>query len=347
MNTQKPIGAAPATLIHVGDQMVDHVSLKVTRYFGDELCTKNYDKVEDLPTLHSDFNYWIDITGLHKASVIEKFCELYDFDKLAGEDVLNTNTSAKVEEFDASIFAVLKVPFMGEENETSIHQLSLLLKPNLLITFSEGEEGFFSPIYKRMLNFKGKLVNSSSDYLACAVMDLVTDQVLHILSNYEEELDNMEADLINDKTIPALSKVHGLRREIAKLQRAIRPQREVVNYFINSDSELLSPKTKPYFRDLYDHSLQVAELLDFLREHASSLRELYYTTTSHRMNETMKVMAGISVIFLPMSFLAGVYGMNFSNMPEYTYSWAYPVLLCVFLIIATTLFVIFKRRGWF
>jgi magnesium transporter len=287
------------------------------------------------------------MAGLHDGPLVGEICQHFSINKMIGEDVMNTHSLAKVEEFDDYIYLIQKIPFDDRDGDLEIHQLSLVVLDNILITFSEEDSDFFSPIYKRMNVSGSRMSKNGVDYLAWALMDMGVDQTLSYIRELELGLENVESLIINSKSLPDLPDVHVARSEATHLYRSLRPFKGVVQHLNVIENPLINQSTKVYMNDLLDHVGFAIESTEFLREQGASLRELYYTTTSHRMNEVMKLLAIVSAIFMPLSFLAGMYGMNFVNIPELGNEHGYFILLGVFTVIATGLILTFKKRGWF
>lgn len=347
---KKPIGAPPETLLLSGVRRAKDVRMKWTCYEEDSCVTIEINTLSELPEmskLDTSKRYWLDLAGLHDGPLVGEICQLFSINKMVGEDVMNTHSLAKVEEFDEFIYISQKVPFQNALGDLEVHQQSLVLLENVLISFTEEDSDFFSPIYNRMNVPGSRMSKNGSDYLAWALMDLGMDHTLSYISQLESGLENVEEMIINSKSLPDLPDVHYARGEATLLYRALRPFKGAIQYLNTIDNKLLRKSTKVYINDLLDHVGFAIESTEFLREQGVSLRELYYTTTTHRMNEVMKLMAVVSAIFMPLSFLAGMYGMNFVNMPELNNQNGYFILIGVFVFLATSLVVTFKKRGWF
>lgn len=346
----KPIGAPPETLILSGVRRADKTRLKWTCYDQHSAETRDVSELSEIGAidqLDGSKRYWLDLSGVHDGELIGGICKHFSINKMVGEDVMNTHSLAKAEEFDDYIYVIQKVPFVNKDGELEMHQLSLVILDNVLMTFTEVDDDFFSPIYRRVKVPNSRMSKMGSDYLAWALMDLSVDHTLSYISQLEMGLENVESLIINSKTLPDLPDVHIARTEVTTLYRALRPFKGVVQHLHANQSLLIKESTKVFINDLLDHVSFAIESTEFLREQGASLRELYYTTTSHRMNEVMKLLAIVSAIFMPLSFLAGMYGMNFVNIPELGNENGYFILLGVFALLATTLIALFKKRGWF
>lgn len=343
---QKAIGAPPATLIHVGPRRLENLNIQITDYSPSEVTTQTIPKISELSPLVDGFQRWIEVSGLHDHLEIEAICQILKVDPLIIEDLLNTESFPKVEEYDDYIFISTKTSTLDHDGIIRIQQASLIIAERITITFLEDKLPVFQPIHKRLSAPNNRLTKRHSDYFGCAILDVITDNTLAFIDQIEERLEAIEDSISLDKELPELKTVHGTRREIAKLHRGVRPFKEITHTLCHTESSLIHNTSSPYFKNLYDHAILAVERTEFLREHATSIRELYFTTTSHRMNEVMKVLAAISVIFLPLTFLAGLYGMNFDVMPELHWKWGYPTLLIIIITIGLSLARFFRKRGW-
>jgi magnesium transporter len=342
---QKAVGAPPATLVHMGRRHVENFRLQVTHYNGEGVEDFEIASVSELPVLPTETRRWINVVGLHEEKQIGDLCQKFGVHLLVAEDILNTGSMAKYEDLGSHLFTSVKVPILHEEVTEERH-LSIITTADTVVTFCEEESTLFQPLRHRLQVDGSRIRLRGTDYFNWAVLDVVSDTVLMVINELEKELETTEDQISGGDLLPDLVEVHGSRRRVARLYRIARPFRDIVNQLCNSESPLMSERSTPYYRDLYDHAIQAVEFTEFLRDHAASLRELYYTTTSHRMNEVMKILAAISAIFLPLTFLAGLYGMNFDFMPELHWKWGYPVLLVIFITLGTTLVRLFRKKNW-
>ncbi|MGJ8656505.1 MAG: magnesium/cobalt transporter CorA [Akkermansiaceae bacterium] len=343
----KPVGAPPETLILSGERRVETTVLKWSCYDKDSCETTILKDLSEVGELDITKRYWLDLAGLHDGALVGAICQQFGVNKMVGEDVMNTHSLAKVEDFDGYIYISQKVPFLDADGDLEVHQMSLIMLKNVVITFTEDDGDFFAPIYKRVNVAGSRMARRGPDYLTWALMDLGVDQTLSYLRQLDKSLEDVEDLIMNSKSLPDLTEVHVARSEVTRLYRDLRPFKGVVHHLYSSDTKLIKKSTKVYINDLLDHVGFAIETTEFLREQGGSLRELYFTTTSHRMNEVMKLLAIVSAIFMPLSFLAGMYGMNFVNIPELNNEYGYYILLSVFFLLASSLIVLFKKRGWF
>ncbi|MFP4390648.1 MAG: magnesium/cobalt transporter CorA, partial [Desulfococcaceae bacterium] len=290
---------------------------------------------------------WIHVSGLHDPAVVEALGAHYRLHPLAMEDVLNTGQSPKAEDYPECLFLVLKSLRPGDGEEDLVEeQFSMVLGSHFVLSFQEGEEDIFAPVRRRIENRMGRIRRMGADYLAYALADTIVDHYFAVVDTLEEKIERVEAELMGQAELASLHAIHRLKREILLARKAIRPLREVVLRLERIDNPLLGDETRFFLRDLRDHVLQVAENVEIFREMAAGLLDLYHSTVSNRMNEVMKVLTIISTTFIPLSFLAGVYGMNFEHMPELRWRWSYPVFWAVIVAAAWTLLRFFKRKGW-
>jgi len=263
------------------------------------------------------------------------------------EDILNTEQRPKIEDFDQYLFIVLKmVNFVTGRNEIAADQLSIVLGSNFLISFHEREKGVFQSVRERIRSGKGRLRTQGVDYLAFALLDSVVDHYYVILETLQERIEDLEERLIVDSDEAAIQEIHELRREVILLRKSVWPLREVISGMQRLETPLITDFTDIYLRDLYDHVMQVMDNVEVFRELLASMLEMYLTTISNRMNAVMKVLTMIATIFIPLTFIAGIYGMNFQYMPELNWRWAYLVVWIVMCLIGAAMLIFFKRKKW-
>lgn len=302
---------------------------------------------EDIPTEFSGPITWIHWTGLSDHEAIANVLKRFQIHPLTAEDILNVESRAKLEETAESIFVVLKMPVEMEAiGEIATEHFCLYYVEGCIVSFSESPIHFFSDLERRLQDPKRRIRTYGSDYTMWAILDLIADHNIRFADFLSDRVEEIEDQLIEDKVATSLEVIHEMKNEVSQTYRIVRPLREITTHLKLNDSGFLGEKAKPYFCDLHDHAVQTVELLDHLRDKATSLRELYYTSMSHRMNEVMKVLTSLSAIFLPLTFLAGLYGMNFVFMPELTWRWSYPIFLVVLASLATVLVIYFKRKKW-
>jgi magnesium transporter len=293
---------------------------------------------------------WINVAGLGDASVIDRMGVTFQLHRLALEDVVNTHQRAKVEHYPNSIFVVGRMVESAERIETD--QLSLFLGKDFVLTFQETPGDCFDPVRERIRKGGGTLRLSGPDYLAYALIDAFVDNYFPILETYGEKLESMEELVVSHPDPGLISQIHEVKRDLLTLRRAIWPLREAINSLVREPVPLIAAETRIYLRDCYDHTIQIIDLLENYRDVASGLMEVYLSSMSNRLNEVMKILTMFTALFIPMSLIAGIYGMNFNtqasrlNMPELNWYFGYPFALGLMVVIALVLLLFFRRKGW-
>jgi magnesium transporter len=343
------LGLAPGSLVFTGLQKMAQVDISVIHYSEDHFEESNPKSISEVITLIKSFKgvTWINIDGLHDENSIEEICTYLGIHKLSMEDILSVGQRPKLEEYQDYVQAVLKILTLDSTEETiEYEQLSFILKGKILVTFQEKTGDVFDSVRNRIREGKGNVRKKGADYLLYALLDSVVDQYFIVLDSFSEKLEDLETDLLNnpDKTI--LNKLHGLRRETLLLRRTINPLREMIGRFEKLEEPLISNSIKVFIRDLYDHTIKVIENIEVLRDMTSGLLDLYMNTTSNKMNEIMKVLTIMTSIFIPLTFIAGVYGMNFTNMPELEYKYGYFVILGIMVLVLIGMLIFLRRKKW-
>jgi magnesium transporter len=343
------LGLAPGSLVFTGLQKMAQVDITVIHYSEDHFEESNPKSITEVISLIQSFKgvTWINIDGLHDENSIEEICTYLDIHKLSMEDILSVGQRPKLEEYQDYVQAVIKILSIDSADEIiEYEQLSFILKGNILVTFQEKTGDVFDGVRNRIREGKGNVRKRGADYLLYALLDLVVDHYFIVLDNFGEKLEDLETELLNnpDKTI--LSKLHRLRRETLLLRRTVYPLREMIGRFEKLEEPLISNSIKIFIRDLYDHTVKVIENIEVLRDMTSGLLDLYMNTTSNKMNEIMKVLTIMTSIFIPLTFIAGVYGMNFTNMPELQHKYGYFVILGVMIVVVLGMLYFLKRKKW-
>ncbi len=292
---------------------------------------------------------WVNVDGLGNGSTLRGLGELFDVHRLALEDVANVPQRAKVEEYDKHLFIVMRM--LRHDEGCVTEQVSLFLGKGFVLTFQERPGDCFEPVRERIRHGRGRIRHAGADYLAYALIDAVIDHYFPAIEHYGDRLEDMEQRVLDDNDPGLIEEIHKVKKELLVLRRAIWPTREAVNTLLRDSTRWITDETRTYLRDCYDHTIQVIDMLENQREIASSLTDMYMTTLSNRMNEIMKVLAIIATIFIPLSFIAGLYGMNFDqdspwNLPELSWYYGYPIALTVMAAIGVGQVVFFWRKGW-
>ncbi|BBO91124.1 magnesium/cobalt transporter CorA [Desulfosarcina ovata] len=344
----KTAGSAPGTLIHVGEKKTDRVHLSMMHYAGAELIEQSLDGIETaLPRLKPGATTWINIDGIHDVTLIEQIGRLFHIHPLTLEDILNTTMRPKDEAFDEYLFVVLKmVRYDATDCLITAEQISLILGENVLLSFQEAAGDVFEPVRERIRKGKGRIRTAGCDYLAYALLDAIVDHYYVILEKLGERLEALEESIDEDADAGMREEIHDIRRELIYLRKQVWPLREVVAHLLKGDNPFIGETTGMFLRDVYDHTIQAIDTIESFRDTLSSLQDLYLSTISNRMNEVMKVLTIIATIFIPISFIAGVYGMNFSHMPELGWRWGYLTVWLVIIAVVVAMLLFFKRKKW-
>ncbi len=344
-------GTAPGTLRSIEAPPGAATRITVIDYGPDSIDEKVVGSIEevfayrDSPTVT-----WINIEGLHDVEMIRKLGAQFNFHPLALEDVLNCNQRPKVEDYGDYHFLVMKSVHLREE--LAIEQISFFMAGNYVITLQEEAGDSFEAVRERIRQGKGLIRKSGPDYLTYALLDALIDEFFPVLEVYGERIEDLEQELLLSPSARTLQTIHQIKRELLLLRRAGWPEREVVNGLQRAEADFIQAQTQVFLRDCYDHTIQVIDMIETYRDLASGMQEVYLSSISNRMNEIMKVLTIISTIFIPLSFVAGVYGMNFNpqssplNMPELNWFWGYPTALGIMAVIAGVLLYFFRRKGW-
>jgi magnesium transporter len=284
---------------------------------------------------------------LHDVAVVEAICEYLDIHKLSVEDILSVGQRPKLEDFSHYLHAVIKEITIDPDDEAiEQEQISFILKGNVLVSFQERSGDVFDGVRKRIREGKGTIRKRGADYLLYALLDNVVDHYFVVLETFGEKLEDLETELLENPDKNSLTKLHNFRRETLGLRRTVYPLREMVAAFEKLDEPLFSHSNKVFTRDLYDHTIKVIETIEIYRDMTSSLLDLYINCVSNKMNEVMKVLTIMTSLFIPLSFIAGVYGMNFQNMPELNYKYGYYIVLGLMAVVFIGIIIYLKRRKW-
>jgi magnesium transporter len=345
----KQIGLPPGSLIHVGTREMEHPLLTRTDFSTVDYQQRSAITLADchLPAPAGGVS-WIHLDGLHDVTLVNELGNLAQLHPLAQEDILNTHHQPKYEEYGDTILVILKLLEIDAEHlHISDEQFCLALSSKRLITFREQPGDLFNMVHQRLAAKNSKFRERGADYLAYALMDTVFDSYYHVLETIGERLDLIEAELIERPSRDLLQQIHQLRGQLSFVRKAVSPLRDLTRALIHSESTLIDDRTRLYLRDLHDHILHVLDNLDIYRDTAKGLIELSLSSMSHRTNEVMQVLTIIASIFIPLTFIAGVYGMNFAVMPELEWRYGYPFALLLMAACAAGLLWYFKRKNWF
>ena len=344
----KKAGLPPGTLVHIGNKRVEKVKISIIDYDEKQFQEKEIKAIKecfsykDTPTVT-----WINIDGVHEIKVIEEIGKHFNLHPLILEDMVDTDQRPKIKDLGNYIFIILKMLYYAEkDNEMKVEQVSLVLGKNYVISFQEREGDVFDSIRERIRNNLGQIRKAGADYLIYALIDAIIDNYFTVIEKLGEETENLEDKVISQPNPANVQAIHKLKRDLIFLRKSVWPLREVINILERGESLLILKATNLYLRDIYGQTIQVMDTVETLRDVLSGILDIYLSSMSNRMNEIMKVLTIIATIFIPLTFIVGIYGMNFQYMPEIKWIWGYPVVLSVMLIIVIAMLVFFRRKKW-
>jgi magnesium transporter len=344
----KAPGSAPGTLQYTGPRKMERVRLRLIDYDTDSIVERELAGIEDA------FEYaaeppvtWVNVDGLHDVAVAEAVADRFEVHRLAMEDVLAPTQRPKIEDYEDHFLVIVKMlTFDAEADSIVAEQLSLIVGPNYLFSFQERPGDVFEPVRERLRQGRFRIRTRGTDYLAYALIDAVVDHYYRVLEQIGDRIEELEEAAMHDPSIEVMHRIHRLKGEVIVLRRAVWPLREALSQMYRGDIAGITEDTQVYLRDVYDHCVQVIDTAETLREVLAGAMDLYMSGVGNRMNEVMKVLTIIATIFIPLSFFAGLYGMNFDYMPELGVRWAYPALLVAMASLAGGMLWLFRRRGW-
>ena len=341
-------GLAPGTVVYVGKKAGKDLFIDVFDYNKDYLNEKKLKNIEEVFSFENKETItWVNINGLNNIKEIEKLGKDFMLHPLILEDITNTQQRPKLEEHEEYIFVVLKMLYFDKDQNLKFENISFIQGSSYVLSFQEADGDVFNAVRDRLRNSKGRVRSNGADYLLYVLMDAIVDNYFNLMEVMGEKIEELEENLFVEKPKKDLiHEIHGLKREILKIRRAVYPLREVVNHIDKVDPSLITEKTQLYLRDLYDHVIQVSESIDIQRELIWSLMDMHMTTISNRMNEIIKVLTIMATIFIPLTFIAGIYGMNFENIPELKFKYGYFVLWGVMVAVFLAMLYYFKRKEW-
>ncbi|MFH1598241.1 MAG: magnesium/cobalt transporter CorA [Patescibacteria group bacterium] len=349
LRLKKKVGQPPGTVEYTGRERNERPKITVIDYNTDNFSEKEVAQIEKVfPHKETETTTWINIDGIHNVELIKKIGQHFELHSLTLEDIVNTDQRPKLEDMEQYIFIVLKMmDFDPGQIKVANEQVSLILGRNYVISFQEKEGDLFDPIRDRILHNKGRIRKMGSDYLIYALIDVIVDHYFVILEKLGEKTDNLEEELLTNPSPKILDTIHNMKRTAIDLRKTIWPVREIINKLERGEIDLIKKETIIYLRDVYDHTIQIIEAIESSRDVLSGMLDIYLSSVSNRMNEVMKVLTIIATIFIPMTFIAGVYGMNFKNMPELEWPLGYFSAWGIMLTIAVIMMIYFKRKKWF
>lgn len=339
-------GSGPGTLIHIGRPRAQQPSIRVIEYDQHNMADRLIEKAGDYRIRQGNHVAWLNVDGVHQPEVIEAVGEAFNLHPLVMEDILNVDQRPKVEDYDGYLYLVLRIlRYDAASREIQSEQLSLVLGDHFVLSLHEVKSDIFDAVRSRLLD--GRQIRSMpADYLAYALLDSVVDHYFLALEELSDQIESLEDELIEKPQPSNLRQIHHYKREMLMLRKAVWPLREVLGRLSRDENPLIRAETRVFLRDVYDHTIHVMDTIDTLRELLVGMLDLYLSSINNRMNEVMKVLTIIATVFMPLTFIAGVYGMNFKVMPELEWRWGYPVVMVLMLVVAAALLLLFRRRRW-
>ncbi len=342
------VGLPPGTLVYTGPDTDQPSRLSALRYDAETCEFREVEEVSDLSGMRGNGTLWVNLDGVHDTARVAALGELFGIDSLVLEDVVRLGQRPKLETYEGYLFIVVRMFIYEEEQDNVRHeQLGVVLGPDWVLTFQEQSGDIFEPVRQRLRDGIGRIRTWGADYLAYALLDTVVDHVFVVLEQISDRIDDVEAVVIRGAGEDVVTAIHRMKRENLFLRKSAWPLREVVGAMGRVDNGLVSDRLHPFLRDLHDHVVEVVDTMETLRDMLGSLLDVHLSTVSNRMNEVMKVLTIITTIFVPLTFVAGVYGMNFQYMPELHVRWAYPAVLAGMFILFVFMLGVFRRKNWF
>jgi magnesium transporter len=341
-------GLPPGTLVHIGEKKAEKASIRIIDYDESRLEEKALQSVEECcPYKDTPTVTWINIDGIHQVDIIEKIGKHFDLHPLVQEDILNTDHRPKLEDHENYLFLILKMlTYDNTEKELKMEQVSLIIGPAFVLSFQESQGDVFDAVRERLRKAKGRIRKMGPDYLAYALTDAIVDNYFVVLEKIGEEIESLEDELITEPGTETVESIHNLKRELIFLRKSVWPLREAIVGLEKGDSDLIQDKTAVYLRDVYDHTIQVIDTIETFRDMVSGMLDVYLSSLSNKMNQVMKVLTIIATLFIPMTFIAGIYGMNFKIMPELEWHWGYLFAWVIMILIGLSMVFYFKKKKW-
>jgi magnesium transporter len=345
MTSINGIGAPPGTLFYTGEQS-GAVKISLIEYNETDFFEQEYSDWDDcLKAIEPNMVKWINVEGIHNVELIEKIGKQFNIHPLTLEDIVHIDQRPKFEDYEHYTLSIMKM--IKYDNQVHAEQLSIILMDNLVISFQEPQGGdAFDIIRNRLRQCKGRVRKLGADYLAYALMDAVVDCYFNAIERIGDKVEEIEEEIIHQQDKNSLMTLYNLKREIIYLRKQVWPLRDMISNLIRSESKLITTNTHLFLRDLQDHSTRIIDTVETYRDLLGGIMDIHLTTNANRMNEVMKVLTIMSSIFIPVTFIAGVYGMNFEFMPELKSPMGYAIVWCIMLTIMLGLVIYFKRRKW-
>jgi magnesium transporter len=344
----KKEGLPPGTPVYIGKKRIDEPRITIIDYDEEHFQEKEAIIVEEcFPFKETETVTWINVDGINNVNLIEKIGQNFSFHPLLVEDIVNTDQRPKFEDFGDYLYIVLRaLEYDEQQHVVHTEQMSIVIASNFLITFQETPGDVFNTIRERLRLGKGRIRKMGPDYLAYSLMDAIVDHYFFMLEKMGEQVEVLEESIISRPVPRTVQELHKTKRELILLRKSVWPLREVINNLQHAESPLVSETTRLYLRDVHDHTVQVMDTVETYRDITQGMLDIYLSSISNKMNEIMKVLTIIGTIFIPLTFLAGVYGMNFHYFPEITWKYGYAIFWSVCIVLAGFMLIMFRRKGW-
>jgi magnesium transporter len=343
----KKVGLPPGTLLHIGSVRSEEIKIKMLCYNCNDWSETEIDSIDDIINYKDTENIcWIHSSGVHIVKIIEKIGTIFKIHPLVLEDIVNTNQHPKLEENEDYVYVILKMIHCDENKKIEFEQVSIIVGKNYILSFQENDNDIFKQIRDRIKSTPGKIRAKGADYLAYALLDCIVDYYYVALEYLGERIEVLEDQVMLDPKPEVLKEIHGLKNEMLFVRKAVWPLREIINALARGDSTLFQKDTLIYLRDIYDHMIQVIDSIEMYRDMVTGMLDIYISSISYRTNEVMKVLTIIATIFIPLTFIVGLYGMNFKYMPELEWEWGYPAILCIMALISLGMIHYFRKKKW-
>lgn len=344
----KKAGSPPGTLIHVGNKKTDKIKVSIFDYNESHFNEINNSTIEDCKNfIKSDTTTWINIDGLHQPEIIEKAGNIFGIHPLIQEDILNTNHRPKAEVFENHVFITLKMVGLNKKGTNiKIEQISIVLGENWILSFQEQEGDLLDILRDRIRNKIGTVRSKKADYLLYRFLDIIVDNYFFVIEHYNDEIEKLESEITTKFDDVTILQIQDLKKQIVQFRRIILPLREAISFIEKYSNELIQAETNRYLRDVYEHIVQLNDSIEIQKESIKDLIDLHQNRVGNRTNKIMQILTVISTIFIPLTFIAGVYGMNFEFMPELKWRYGYLIIWVLFVIIIFWMLNYFRKKKW-
>lgn len=344
----RKVGLPPGALVHIGERKTERTTITLLDYDESHFEEHEIKTVDQcLPFKNKPTVTWINVEGLHETELIGRLGDCFCLHPVVLEDILNTDQRPRMEDLDDYVYITFKMLDYNRTNQEVVaEQVNLILGSGFVITFQEQPGDVFDPTRERIKRGRGRVRQMGADYLAYALLDAIVDNYFVILEVLGERIESLEEELVSNPTTQTLQEIHWFKREVLFLRKTIWPLREVIGSLARGESPLFKETTDVYLRDVYDHTVQVVDTVETFRDVLSAMLDIYLSGVSNRMNAVMQVLTIVATIFIPLTFIAGLYGMNFRYMPELEWRWGYPAALLVMVVVAISMLIYFKKRDW-